>query len=56
MMNFKHNKKRNPAFIFEALTREFAKAKLHKDENKINKINNFFTSLLLLLALLRGTF
>jgi len=40
MMNFKHNKKRNPAFIFEALTREFAKAKLHKDENKINKIKS----------------
>ena len=40
MMNFKHNKKRNPAFIFEALTREFAKAKLHKDEKKINKIKS----------------
>ena len=39
-MNFKHNKKRNPAFIFEALTREFAKAKLHKDEKKINKIKS----------------
>jgi len=37
-MKFKHNKKRNPAFIFEALTREFAKAKLHKDEDKLHKV------------------
>ena len=37
-MKFRHNKKRNPAFIFEALTREFAKAKLHKDEEKLAKV------------------
>ena len=30
-MRFKHNKKRNPAFVFEALTREFAKATINKD-------------------------
>lgn len=37
-MKFRHNKKRNPAFIFEALTREFAKAKLHKDQEGLNKV------------------
>jgi hypothetical protein len=37
-MKFRHNKKRNPAFIFEALTREFAKAKLHKDKEKLVKV------------------
>ena len=37
-MKFRHNKKRNPAFIFEALTREFAKAKLHKDQEKLNRV------------------
>jgi hypothetical protein len=40
-MRFKHNKKRNPAFIFEALTREFAKATLNKDAaygQKIRKV------------------
>ena len=37
-MRFKHNKKRNPAFIFEALTREYAKAKLHKDNDKLGKV------------------
>ena len=37
-MNFKHNKKRNPAFIFEALTREFAKAKLYKDQKRLNSV------------------
>ena len=37
-MRFKHNKKRNPAFIFEALTREYAKAKLHKDNDKLSKV------------------
>ena len=38
-MKFRHNKKRNPAFIFEALTREFAKAKLHKDQDRLNRVN-----------------
>ena len=37
-MKFRHNKKRNPAFIFEALTREFAKAKLHKDQEKLIRV------------------
>ena len=37
-MKFRHNKKRNPAFIFEALTREFARAKLHKDQEGLNKV------------------
>lgn len=37
-MKFRHNKKRNPAFIFEALTREFAKAKLHKDQERLNRV------------------
>jgi hypothetical protein len=37
-MKFRHNKKRNPAFIFEALTREFAKAKLHNDKEGLKKI------------------
>ena len=37
-MKFRHNKKRNPAFIFEALTREFAKAKLHKDQDRLNRV------------------
>tara|TARA_R110002012_G_scaffold303999_1_gene506361 strand:+ start:1018 stop:1842 length:825 start_codon:yes stop_codon:yes gene_type:complete len=37
-MRFRHNKKRNPAFIFEALTREFAKATLNKDTTYGQKI------------------
>ena len=37
-MKFRHNKKRNPAFVFEALTREFAKARLYKDEEGLKKI------------------
>ena len=37
-MKFRHNKKRNPAFIFEALTREFAKATLHKDQEKLIRV------------------
>ena len=37
-MKFRHNKKRNPEFIFEALTREFAKAKLHKDQDRLNRV------------------
>jgi hypothetical protein len=39
-MRFKHNKKRNPAFIFEALTREYAKARLHKDNEKLGKVKS----------------
>jgi hypothetical protein len=37
-MRFKHNKKRNSAFVFEALTREFAKASLKKDRPYLKKI------------------
>ena len=40
-MKFRHNKKRNPAFVFEALTREFAKATIKKDVEygkKVRKI------------------
>tara|TARA_R110002074_G_scaffold342906_2_gene513431 strand:+ start:400 stop:1227 length:828 start_codon:yes stop_codon:yes gene_type:complete len=33
-MKLKHNKKRNTAFIYEALVREVAKAVVKKDENK----------------------
>ena len=39
-MRFRHNKKRNPAFIFEALTREYAKAKLNKDNDKLGKVKS----------------
>ncbi len=37
-MRFKHNKKRNSAFVFEALTREFAMATLKKDVTRIKKV------------------
>jgi len=37
-MRFKHNKKRNSAFVFEALTREFAKASLKKDRPYLKKV------------------
>ena len=33
-MKIKHNKKRNTAFLYEALIREFVKANLEKDEEK----------------------
>ena len=39
-MRFKHNKKRNVAFIFEALTREFAKASLKKNGPYLKKVKN----------------
>jgi len=34
----KHNKKRNTAFLFEALTRELTKGVLKKDKNKQNRL------------------
>jgi len=34
MDNFKHNKKRNTAFVYEALTRELTKAIVKKDSNR----------------------
>jgi hypothetical protein len=37
-MRFRHNKKRNSAFIFEALTREFAKASLKKNGPYLKKV------------------
>ena len=37
-MRFRHNKKRNSAFIFEALTREFAKASLKKNGPQLKKV------------------
>jgi|TARA_R110002020_G_scaffold14313_4_gene50820 hypothetical protein len=37
-MRFRHNKKRNSAFVFEALTREFAMATLKKDASRIKKV------------------
>lgn len=39
-MRFKHNKKRNVAFIFEALTREFARASLKKNGPYLKKVKN----------------
>ena len=37
-MKTKHNKKRNTAFIFEALIREMSKAIIDKDSSTKNKI------------------
>ena len=37
-MKLKHNKKRNTAFIYEALVREIAKAVVRKDDNRKNLI------------------
>jgi len=39
-MRFKHNKKRNAAFVFEALAREFAKASLKKNGPYLKKVKN----------------
>ena len=47
-MKFKHNKKRNTAFLYEVLIKEMAKSVIEKDENKKNKIvsitKEFFSS------------
>jgi len=37
-MKFKHNKKRNTAFLYEVLIKEMAKSAIEKDENKKNEI------------------
>ena len=37
-MRTKHNKKRNTAFVFEALVREVTKAIIAKDNNRKNKV------------------
>ena len=47
-MKLKHNKKRNTAFLYEALIKEYTKAVLHKENQKKNKIisilKEFFSS------------
>ena len=40
MLTFKHNKKRNTAFLFETLMREGTKASLDKDLNKLNAVKD----------------
>lgn len=40
MITFKHNKKRNTAFLYESLMREGTKASLEKDINKLNIIKD----------------
>ena len=37
-MRLKHNKKRNTAFVYEALVRELTKAVIKKDNNKKKKV------------------
>ena len=37
-MRLKHNKKRNTAFVYEALVRELTKSIIKKDNNKKNKV------------------
>jgi hypothetical protein len=39
-MKFKHNKKRNTAFLYEVLIKEMTKTILYKDEEKKNKISS----------------
>ena len=41
MVKFKHNKKRNSAFLYEILIHELTRAILAKNENLKNKITNF---------------
>ena len=36
----KHNKKRNTAFLYEALVKELTKTVVEKDNNKKNIMNN----------------
>lgn len=37
-MRLRHNKKRNTAFVYEALVREMTKSAIKNDKNKLNKI------------------
>ena len=37
-MRLKHNKKRNTAFLYEALIKELTKTIIHKEESKKEKI------------------
>jgi len=39
-MRLRHNKKRNTAFVYEALVREMTKGAIKNDKNKINKIKS----------------
>jgi|TARA_R110002020_G_scaffold66983_5_gene175885 hypothetical protein len=39
-MRLRHNKKRNTAFVYEALVRELTKSAIKNDLNKLNKIKN----------------
>ena len=47
-MKFKHNKKRNTAFLYETLIKELTKAVVHKDEEKrkfiVNTMKQYFNS------------
>jgi hypothetical protein len=37
-MRFKHNKKRNTAFLYESLLKEMSKSIVKKDENRKKRI------------------
>ena len=39
-MRLRHNKKRNTAFVYEALVREMTKGAIKSDKNKINKVKS----------------
>ena len=41
-MKINHNKKRNTLFLYEALVREYTKAKLENDPRKLQEIRNLF--------------
>ena len=41
-MKINHNKKRNTLFLYEALVREYTKAKLDNDPRKLQEISNLF--------------
>ena len=39
-MKISHNKKRNTLFLYEALVREYTRAKLEKNERKLQEIKS----------------
>jgi len=41
-MKISHNKKRNTLFLYEALVREYTRAKLDKDELRVNEVKSLF--------------
>ena len=43
-MRLKHNKKRNTAFVYEALVRELTKSAIKNDKNKMKKLKKIWTS------------